>query len=280
MRGYCVTRETLYYCNRGINVHSVTNCVQRRIRSMTTGLESIQIQDLDSLISSLQKLVLVKKATIQSNTDAETQAWLSDGDTSCKITSKQCRLNKFNECQLPPWTRYLTQKVIKETYPYLRHFRTDVFGNLICLRLADGGYSTNHSICFYDMDHITPKSKGGSESCENGRALHSFANRLRQASSDNDMPDAIKRAGLDTEKLAKIYSFISDSSIDLACKHSLYRIVFMALNTPVQNTEFKNIQKTFAYNIGRYNAKDGLLYIMQLYVQSVDGILKKICEEK
>ncbi len=84
---------------------------------------------------------------------------------------KQC----FDKCKRPTWPD--TLKLKKASRDFLGKFRVDMWGNLICLpKTVPGGLTDNESLCFLDVDHTFPFSRGGRSVLKNFEAFQCCAN--------------------------------------------------------------------------------------------------------
>jgi hypothetical protein len=87
------------------------------------------------------------------STPWETASFRSSQTSKVEII-KQC----FGKCKRPTWPSTLT----KASREFLQRFRVDMWGNMICLpTTAKGGRADNESLCFFDVDHTFPWSRGG-----------------------------------------------------------------------------------------------------------------------
>jgi len=60
----------------------------------------------------------------------------------------------------------------------LNHFKSDRYGNVVCLReTVPGGRANDGALSFFDVDHIFPWSRGGRSRMDNFEAVQCSANR-------------------------------------------------------------------------------------------------------
>ena len=102
------------------------------------------------------------------STPWETASFRSSQTSKVEII-KQC----FDKCKRPTWPSTLT----KASREFLQRFRVDMWGNMICLPTTAGGRADNESLCFFDVDHTFPWSRGGRSVLKNFEALQCCANR-------------------------------------------------------------------------------------------------------
>ena len=102
------------------------------------------------------------------STPWETESFRSSQTSKVEII-KQC----FDKCKRPTWPDTLK----KASRDFLRRFRVDMWGNMICLPNTAGGLADNESLCFFDVDHTFPFSRGGRSVLKNFEALQCCANR-------------------------------------------------------------------------------------------------------
>jgi len=89
--------------------------------------------------------------------------------TSNPDTIKHC----FFKCKVPTWPANLSGY----SKALLASFRVDSWGNMVCLPKSVGGLADNDALCFFDVDHIFPFSRGGRSMMKNFEALQHGANR-------------------------------------------------------------------------------------------------------
>jgi len=89
--------------------------------------------------------------------------------TSNPDTIKDC----FLKCKVPTWPANLSGY----SKALLASFRVDSWGNMVCLPKSVGGLADNDALCFFDVDHIFPFSRGGRSMMKNLEALQHSANR-------------------------------------------------------------------------------------------------------
>ena len=85
----------------------------------------------------------------------------------------------FDKCKRPTWPGHLGAYSKK----LLELFRVDPWGNMVCLPATAGGLASNDALCFFDVDHTFPFSRGGRSTRVNFEALQCCANRYIK--SDN-----------------------------------------------------------------------------------------------
>ena len=103
------------------------------------------------------------------STPWETESFRSSQTSKVEII-KQC----FDKCKRPTWPDTLK----KASRDFLGKFRVDMWGNMICLpKTVPGGLADNESLCFFDVDHTFPFSRGGRSVLKNFEALQCCANR-------------------------------------------------------------------------------------------------------
>jgi hypothetical protein len=85
----------------------------------------------------------------------------------------------FDKCKRPTWPANLSGYSRK----LLESFRVDPWGNMVCLPATAGGLATDGALCFFDVDHTFPFSRGGRSVRSNFEAMQCCANRFIK--SDN-----------------------------------------------------------------------------------------------
>jgi hypothetical protein len=85
----------------------------------------------------------------------------------------------FDKCKRPTWPANLSSYSRK----LLESFRVDPWGNMVCLPATAGGLATDGALCFFDVDHTFPFSRGGRSVRANFEAVQCCANRYIK--SDN-----------------------------------------------------------------------------------------------
>ena len=233
-----------------------------------------KIDEIQQLVESLQKIVINTRGSQQTKDIIQTD---SDEETvDCPVQSASCSIKLFAKCKHPTWDDHLSKEIIQETHRYLKYFRLDAFDNLVCSRFNEGGVSMINSMCFYNMDHIKATAKGGVDSCEtNARVLHWYTNQAMQDKTDEETSIGIKHAGLRTVDIAGIFQYIHTTNKCKMTKHSLYKLVFTAVNASV-GSHLKDLATTML----KSSPKQKLHYITTVYVKSIDRILEKMNSAK
>jgi len=98
----------------------------------------------------------------------ETASYRTTQTTSPEII-KKC----FDKCKRPTWPANLSGP----SRTLLDQFRVDMWGNMICLPASAGGLAQNDALCFFDVDHTFPFSRGGRSVLKNFEAMQCCANR-------------------------------------------------------------------------------------------------------
>lgn len=242
---------------------------------MSVDTKEVKIDDVRQLVSGLEKIILNFK-TFEEECDRKGR-YNDDENQDCKVQSVQCSMKTFAKCANPSWESYLSREIIQDAYKYLKYFRLDAFGNLVCARFSEGGVSMNRSMCFYDMDHIMPKANGGLDLCDvNARVLYWFTNRKKQNKLDKETPTDTKEAGLRLEDIAEIFKYIHEkNNKEAQARHTLYKLAFTAVNT-----QMKWEDADLAKNMKAKNPEQKLAYIITLYVKSIDSMLENMHKKK
>ena len=98
----------------------------------------------------------------------ETESYRGSQTSSPEII-KKC----FDKCKRPTWPANLSGP----SRTFLDQFRVDMWGNMICLPTSAGGLAQNEALCFFDVDHTFPFSRGGRSVLKNFEPLQCCANR-------------------------------------------------------------------------------------------------------
>lgn len=145
----------------------------------------------------------------------------------------------------------------------LTRLRPDMWGNLICLSqsLAEGGAS-NNSLCFFDVDHLFPFSRGGRSTSANLRAIQNVANRAIKVDNILQSLNPIEmQCGLNSQQLIAMIDCVDATKLGRKDKEVMVRNVHKWLTmSPVNGRTFTRFQA----DVGR--TTDGLKLIQ--YFQS------------
>ncbi|KOO26291.1 hypothetical protein Ctob_001384 [Chrysochromulina tobinii] len=114
----------------------------------------------------------------------------------------------------PTWGEY-NASWGKSTKALLSMFRPDMWGNMVCLPdKIDPLGATNGSLCFFDVDHLFPFSRGGQSIKDNFAAVQCVANRYIKG--DNLIPylNPVQMAcGISSKQLVAMVLSVEKNSI-------------------------------------------------------------------
>lgn len=114
----------------------------------------------------------------------------------------------------PTWGEY-NASWDKSTKALLSMFRPDMWGNMVCLPdKIDPLGATNGSLCFFDVDHLFPFSRGGQSIKDNFAAVQCVANRYIKV--DNLIPylNPVQTAcGISSKQLVAMVLSVEKNSI-------------------------------------------------------------------
>jgi hypothetical protein len=174
------------------------------------------------------------------STPWETERFRREQTSNVKII-KQC----FDKCKRPAWPDTLKLKASRD---FLQRFRVDMWGNMICLPKTAGGLADNESLCFFDVDHTFPFSRGGRSVLKNFEALQCCANRW--VKSDRLVQTLDPRAmlcGISAAQLLALVQWVEggdEGEVKRKDVQALYRTIEGWLTVPPgHGTTFRKFQK-------------------------------------
>ena len=226
------------YGNRGTEVCPVKAIARAEGDSVRWGRETYTLQEWHQKLAGWQAAFPNIKRS-DGSTPWETKSFRKTQTSKVEII-KQC----FDKCKRPTWPNTLK----KASRDFLGNFRVDMWGNMICLPKTAGGLADNESLCFFDVDHTFPASRGGRSVLKNFEALQCCANRwvktdrLVQALDPREMLCGISAAQL----LALVQWVEGGGEGDGKSKDrtALYRTIEGWLTvSPGQGNTFREFQK-------------------------------------
>ena len=155
----------------------------------------------------------------------------------------------FKECKQIMWP---AGKLSTEWKKLLDNFRADPWGNVVCSH----NFASNNSICFFDVDHTFPFSRGGRSKSDNFQALQCYANRFVKSNNLVQSVDPVQmNCGISAGQLFAIALFCQrekEKNNEVRTNHSrLEKVHRWLTNTPKKKSYF-NFQTEVKRSIEGY----------------------------